>query len=117
MVSPANRSLALLALVYLLLAWFVSALLTSAGLFAFVGASLALAVCLVASVRGRQRPLSLLFLITAMVAVTFGLGELGLRAAPQVLNGVLANHAYCGYDCQPGGIYQRDSHLGHTLKP
>jgi hypothetical protein len=105
------------ALVYLVLVWFLSGLVRTGGLFLVGAGALALAGCLGAARRGRRWPLFALYLSALMLAALAGSLEGLLWLAPRLLRGSVANHAYSGYHCLPGGIYRRDCHLGYALKP
>src|SRR5262245_21258468 len=104
-------------LAYLLLLWFVSGLArTGAGLLFAAGAS-ALAGCLVLARSGRRRPLFALQVGLLLTAAAVGGVESALRLAPGLVHGQAANAAFSAYHCGPGGIYEKDAHLGHALRP
>ena len=102
---------------YLGLVWFLSGLSRSAGVVIF-GVGLALlagALALVA--KRRWRPLFALYLAGLLAGTVAGGLELTLRLAPGILTGAVANRAYGGYHAGPGGIYERDDHLGYVFRP
>lgn len=119
MKSPASaKCLAAVAcLTYLVLLWLVSGLLRTGSFVIFAVGVLALFAGVSAARRGRRRPLFVLSLAALMAAFVVGSLELTLRLAPSLLGGSLADHAFSRYHAQPGGIYERDVHLGYALKP
>jgi hypothetical protein len=104
-------------LVCLVALWFVSGLLRTGGICIFAAGALMLAGCLVLARHGQRQPLFSFYLATTMSAAAIGCVECALRFVPSVLNGSVANAAYGRYHTLPGGIFDRDVHLGFAHKP
>jgi hypothetical protein len=109
--------LSVLAGLELVLLWIASSLLRGKGLVIAAAGLAALAVSLVAAVRGRRDWLYRLFFFTALAAgAVLGL-EAILRLAPGILKGQLANQVRSGYHSEPDGIYVPDPYLGRAIRP
>jgi hypothetical protein len=112
-----RHALCLIAIICILLLWFVSGVTRIGSLFGFSSGLVALLVCLWAARVGRRKPLFVYCLLLLMAGLVVASLELTLQVAPGLLSGTVANHAYGAYHPLPGGIYKRDRLLGHTLRP
>lgn len=103
--------------VYLLMLWFVSSMVRGLG-WAVFPAGLALhALAVTLLVRGRPTFLFLSY-IGMMMLTLLGLGmETLLRLSPDLLQGGIANHAYCTYHTEAGGMYRPDARIGNAFRP
>lgn len=104
-------------LIYLALLWFVSGIALYGGIYVFLSGAVCWAAALLAYRQGRRRPLYAVALLLLILAVTVGALEGALRVEPGLLTGKVANYAYGAYHFLPGGMYQRDPHLGYRLRP
>jgi hypothetical protein len=107
----------LLTALYLVLLWVTSSVLRGKGLILAVLGLLVLWLALSEFGRGRRAFFYRLFFLMTLCAATVLACEGVLYLYPGLPKGRLANYAANGYHGEPGGIYVRDAHLGHAMRP
>ena len=97
--------------------WLVSNLFREAGGVVFlVGLGVA-GVCLLALYSRWRKPLFVLLLVSFLSSATLVIVEAFVRLQPDRFTGMAGNYLYGRFHAYPGGIYERDEHMGKRIRP
>ena len=110
-------TMAVFVALYLPPLWLVSNLFREAGGVVFlVGLGVA-GVCLLALYSRWRKPLFVLLLVSFLSSATLVIVEAFVRLQPDRFTGMAGNYLYGRFHAYPGGIYERDEHMGKRIRP
>src|SRR6516162_7704507 len=110
-------NLAVLALLYLTPLWIICNLFREVSGFVFLGGIGVAGLAALAFRSGWRKPLYVLLLVNMLASVTVLAVEGIVRLNSDRFTGMAGNYLYGRFHAFPGGIYERDGHMGKRIRP